>query len=84
MFVMTNDGGVAEESSSETHAARVLLQRVFIYNLLCQGLSVTLLKGAQYRDSKVRLSRIMTRAVIEVNISPDTVLRLRTEDRQSA
>ncbi|KAI0660897.1 P-loop containing nucleoside triphosphate hydrolase protein [Cubamyces menziesii] len=53
MFVMTNDGGVAEESSSETHAARVLLQRVFIYNLLCQGVSVTLLKGAQYRDSKI-------------------------------
>ncbi|KAH9899786.1 P-loop containing nucleoside triphosphate hydrolase protein [Cubamyces lactineus] len=53
MFVMTNDGGVAEESSSEAHAERVLLQRVFIYNLLSQGVSVTLLKGAEYRDSKI-------------------------------
>ena len=53
MFVMTNDGGVAKESSSEAHAERVLLQRVFIYNLLSQGVSVTLLQGAEYRDSKV-------------------------------
>ncbi|CDO68719.1 hypothetical protein BN946_scf184652.g46 [Trametes cinnabarina] len=53
MFVMTNDGGVVEESSSTAHAERVLLQRIFIYSLLTQGVSVTLLKGAEYRDSKI-------------------------------
>ncbi|OSD04333.1 P-loop containing nucleoside triphosphate hydrolase protein [Trametes coccinea BRFM310] len=53
MFVMTNDGGVVDESSSTAHAERVLLQRVFIYSLLTQGVSVTLLKGAEYRDSKI-------------------------------
>ncbi|KAI0776031.1 P-loop containing nucleoside triphosphate hydrolase protein [Trametes elegans] len=53
MFVMTNDGGVVEESSLDAHADRVLLQRVFIYNLLSQGVSVTILKGAEFRDSKI-------------------------------
>ncbi|KAI0677460.1 P-loop containing nucleoside triphosphate hydrolase protein [Trametes maxima] len=51
MFVMTNDGGVVEKSTR--HAERVLLQRIFVYNLLAQGVSVTLLKGAEYRDSKI-------------------------------
>ncbi len=54
MFVMTNDGGVVEEPTSETAAARILLQRVFLYSLLAQGVSVTILHGAEYRDSKVR------------------------------
>lgn len=49
---MTNDGGVVNSESTKT-AERVLLQRIFIYNLLSQGVSVTLLQGAQYRDSKV-------------------------------
>ena len=53
MFVMTNDGGVVEESSSEPETARILLQRVILYSLLAQGVSVTVLHGAEYRDSKV-------------------------------
>ncbi|TFK94713.1 P-loop containing nucleoside triphosphate hydrolase protein [Polyporus arcularius HHB13444] len=53
MFVMTNDGGVVEEPTSETAAARILLQRVFLYSLLAQGVSVTILHGAEYRDSKI-------------------------------
>ncbi|RPD67074.1 P-loop containing nucleoside triphosphate hydrolase protein [Lentinus tigrinus ALCF2SS1-7] len=53
MFVMTNDGGVVEESTSEPATARILLQRVFLYSLLAQGVSVTILHGAEYRDSKI-------------------------------
>ncbi|KAI9000928.1 P-loop containing nucleoside triphosphate hydrolase protein [Trametes punicea] len=53
MFVMTDDGGVVDESSSITHAERVLLQRVFMYSLLSQGVSIATLKGAEYRDSKI-------------------------------
>ncbi|KAI0638272.1 P-loop containing nucleoside triphosphate hydrolase protein [Trametes polyzona] len=53
MFVMTNDGGVIDNSSSPAQAERVLLQRVFLYSLLAQGVSITLLKGAEYRDSKI-------------------------------
>ncbi|KAI0750894.1 P-loop containing nucleoside triphosphate hydrolase protein [Daedaleopsis nitida] len=53
MFVMTGDGGIVSASSSKSAAERVLLQRVFIYSLLSQGTSVTLLQGAQYRDSKI-------------------------------
>ena len=53
MFVMTNDGGVPipENNPSEVQ----LLQRVFIYDILAQGISVALLQGAEYRDSKVCL-----------------------------
>ncbi|EIW61285.1 P-loop containing nucleoside triphosphate hydrolase protein [Trametes versicolor FP-101664 SS1] len=53
MFVMTNDGGVVEGAASTAHTERILLQRVFIYTLLAQGISITLLKGAEYRDSKI-------------------------------
>ena len=56
MFVMTTDGGVLDDDSPDSTAEYVLLQRVFLYSLLSQGISVTLLRGAQYRDSKVRLS----------------------------
>ena len=50
MFVMTNDGGV----NPEDHSAEVrLLQRAFIFDILAQGISVALLQGAEYRDSKV-------------------------------
>ncbi|KAI0375726.1 P-loop containing nucleoside triphosphate hydrolase protein [Pilatotrama ljubarskyi] len=73
MFVMTNDGGVVEESSSSAHAERVLLQRVFVYTLLSQGVSVTLLKGAEYRDSKI-LS-----FVYEQRVDSDPKSRFRNE-----
>ena len=53
MFVMTSDGGIVEDSSPAPAAERILLQRVFLYSLLAQGVSVTLLRGAEYRDSKV-------------------------------
>ncbi|KAH9846953.1 P-loop containing nucleoside triphosphate hydrolase protein [Lenzites betulinus] len=53
MFVLTNDGGAMEGRTSNAYAERVLLQRVFIYTVLTQGVSVTLLKGAEYRDSKI-------------------------------
>ena len=53
MFVMTNDGGVPSDESSTAVAERILLQRVFLYTLLAQGVSVSILNGAEYRDSKV-------------------------------
>ena len=53
MFVMTSDGGIVEDSSPASAAERILLQRGFLYSLLAQGVSVTLLRGAEYRDSKV-------------------------------
>ncbi|KAH9943357.1 P-loop containing nucleoside triphosphate hydrolase protein [Epithele typhae] len=53
MFVMTADGGVIRSKSSNAVTERVLLQRVFLYLLLSQGVSVTLLRGAEYKDSKI-------------------------------
>lgn len=52
MFVMTNDGGVHPGNNSSDAQ---LLQRVFIFDILAQGISVALLQGAEYRDSKVCL-----------------------------
>lgn len=56
MFVMTDDGGIAGSSSTAAVTERILLQRVFLYSLHSQGVSVTLLRGAEYRDSKVGMA----------------------------
>jgi hypothetical protein len=52
MFVMLNDGGTLEDSDPEM-AARILIQRDFIFGLLTSGVAVTLLHGAEFLDSKV-------------------------------
>lgn len=57
MFVMTNDGGVVVRSDSASHTPElVLIQRVLVHDLLSNGVSVILLKGAEFRDSKVSVS----------------------------
>ncbi|OJT09311.1 hypothetical protein TRAPUB_14238 [Trametes pubescens] len=53
MVIMTNDGGIVEGATTTAHVEWILLQHVFIYTVLAQGVSVTLVKGAQYRDSKI-------------------------------
>ncbi|KAI0948028.1 hypothetical protein AcW1_009642 [Taiwanofungus camphoratus] len=50
MFVMTNDGGVLDDQNL---AGQILTQRIFIFDLLSQGTSVTLLQGTEFRDSKI-------------------------------
>jgi hypothetical protein len=52
MFVMTNDGGLLDDSDTLS-ADRVLNQRLFLFNLLAAGIAVTLLQGVEFRDSKV-------------------------------
>ncbi|KAI0262214.1 P-loop containing nucleoside triphosphate hydrolase protein [Gloeopeniophorella convolvens] len=52
MFVMLNDGG-ALEGDDRDMAARILLQRDFVFGLLTSGVAVTLLHGAEFRDSKI-------------------------------
>ncbi len=60
MFVMLNDGGTPAENDQDM-ATRVLIQRNFIFCLLSSGIAVTLLHGAEFRDSKVRsCSRLVT------------------------
>ena len=53
MFVMLNDGGTLAENDHDM-ATRVLIQRNFIFSLLTSGIAVTMLHGAEFRDSKVR------------------------------
>ncbi|KAF8812130.1 P-loop containing nucleoside triphosphate hydrolase protein [Phlegmacium glaucopus] len=62
MFIMTNDGGVCQPEPTderkptdepEPTAERILSQRIFILNIACRGTGVALLKGAEYRDSKI-------------------------------
>ena len=60
MFVMLNDGGTPAEDDLDM-GSRVLVQRSFIFSLLTSGIAVTLLHGAEFRDSKVRSSsRLVT------------------------
>lgn len=52
MFVMMNDGGLCKDR--RPFAAQIILcQRIFLFKLLNRGSAVTLLKGAEYRDSKI-------------------------------
>ncbi|GJJ07983.1 hypothetical protein Clacol_002190 [Clathrus columnatus] len=57
MFIMTNDGGIVDKHVSdavqETTAKRILVQRIFFFRILYSGIPIALLKGAEYRDSKV-------------------------------
>ena len=52
MFVMLNDGGAPGDTNYDVNM-RVLVQRGLIFELLTSGVSVTLLHGAEFRDSKV-------------------------------
>ena len=59
MFVMLNDGGVLKNTDYDM-AARILIQRNFIFGLLTSGIAVTLLHGAEFRDSRVGFLHRMT------------------------
>ena len=52
MFVMLNDGRKPEDTNYDM-VTRVLVQRNFVFGLLTSGVDVTLLRGAEFRDSKV-------------------------------
>jgi hypothetical protein len=56
MFVMTNDGGLPENVNNMS-TAPVFVQRAFLLELLSRGLPIVLLKGAEYRNSKVNRPR---------------------------
>jgi hypothetical protein len=59
MFVMLNDGGMPGNTDYDM-ATRILIQRSFIFGLLTSGVAVTLLHGAEFRDSKVGRLRPIT------------------------
>jgi hypothetical protein len=52
MFVMLNDGGTHKDTNYDM-AIRIIIQRNFVFGLLTSGVAVTLLHGAEFRDSKV-------------------------------
>jgi hypothetical protein len=51
MFVMTNDGGPVSDNGVE--AAPALCQRAFIFDVMARSISIALLHGTTFRDSKV-------------------------------
>ncbi|KAF8069236.1 hypothetical protein FPV67DRAFT_1415532 [Lyophyllum atratum] len=53
MFVLINDGGVLDNHPKRLSTEKVLMQRIFVFDLLSRGLPIALLKGAEYRDSKI-------------------------------
>lgn len=61
MFIMANGGGLLDETASRLTAERILCQRMFFFSLLSRGISVTLFKGTEYRDSKVCYRRHQSR-----------------------
>jgi hypothetical protein len=55
MFFMVNDGDYGPDGKADEFLNRCrLVQRMFIIKLLiCEGITVTPLRGAQFRNSKV-------------------------------
>lgn len=78
MFVMTNDGGLLD-SGVDLAAEYILRQRFFIFRLLQTGMPVTILKGAEFHNSKVRVLRsvILNFNDILISLISDTILRFR-------
>ncbi|KAF8878718.1 P-loop containing nucleoside triphosphate hydrolase protein [Infundibulicybe gibba] len=52
MFIMVHDGGLPVPGRGLS-GERIIGQRVFIYRLLSRGIAISLLNGAEYRDSKI-------------------------------
>ena len=55
MFIMLNDGGVLEETGGPGVFESLLLQRLSLFDLITQGFPIALLRGLEFRDSKVCL-----------------------------
>ncbi|EIN08256.1 P-loop containing nucleoside triphosphate hydrolase protein [Punctularia strigosozonata HHB-11173 SS5] len=53
MFVMLDDGGLLQQDKRPLAAERLLTRRKFIFGLLNGGVAISLLPGAQFRDSKI-------------------------------
>jgi hypothetical protein len=57
MFILTNDGGLGPAGGEiDIQTAILLSQRAFLLKVHAQGIPLALLKGAEYRDSKVGFS----------------------------
>jgi hypothetical protein len=53
MFVMINDASILDRGEWSESLKAVLVQRTFIFDILASGISVTLLQGSEFRNSKV-------------------------------
>lgn len=53
MHVMINDGGVLQPNQDQLAVKRISNQRGFLLEIVSSAIAVTLLKGAEFRDSKV-------------------------------
>jgi hypothetical protein len=53
MFVCCGDGKLLDANSTSLEAERVLLQRLFIFDVLKSGIAVTMLPVAEFKNSKV-------------------------------
>jgi hypothetical protein len=56
MFVMMNDGGTLDSMDSTYTFQRALIQRSFMFDLLNEGISLTLLQSTEFRESKVSIT----------------------------
>lgn len=66
MFMMVNDGGTPDITASNWDFRQSLLQRALLLEFSQQGLPFALLKGAEYRDSKVMTFVFESRAHTEI------------------
>ncbi|EJD43845.1 P-loop containing nucleoside triphosphate hydrolase protein [Auricularia subglabra TFB-10046 SS5] len=53
MFILTSDGGKLATSGDEVKAACVLTQRQHVFQLLCFGITVSILRDTEFRQTKI-------------------------------
>lgn len=80
---MINDGGGLNENASELEVGRVLTQRTHIFEFLSHGTAVSLLRGSEFRDSKVSPTLVHSSAIppAHVTIVTDILVCFRTAFR---
>ncbi|KAJ3744995.1 hypothetical protein DFH05DRAFT_1397236 [Lentinula detonsa] len=73
MFIMVNDGGTPVNASADRYKC-TLLQRELLFELSRQGLALALMKGAEYRDSKIMTFVCESRTYVQ-NLEFDSALQ---------
>lgn len=53
MYILLNDGGSGENAETNLQGGIILQQRILVFDMITQGVSVSLLASAEFRDSKV-------------------------------
>lgn len=76
MFILLNDGGVIGSETSTSWACCILSQRILLFELMSQNVACALLRGSEFRDSKVSTYLLRCRCFDHVVNCLDIIVHL--------